>query len=670
VRGSDRLRLVVGAAVFAAGSIAIGGATGSSHVAFAAAGDQVLSLQTVPPAYGATLVGNLSAQTPMSVDVSIDINRPAKEAAVKAVYTPGSPTYHQYFTPAVWAQQFSVPDATFTNALSELTAHGLQAHYVSPEHDLIGLAGTAAQVNQTFGVTEVQYRFANSGPMYFANDRAPTVPAGVDGVAGLTNIGVAARGARQQANCTSPPTGTVCTGGLEYTELTSVYDLGTSYTGAGQRFAEIGDGDVLGPQADLRKYEAERGLPQVPVAWKDAANLDHDCFPAEDANCDTGGEGEWALDVESGSSMAPNLAEMDFYFSDVSFLDNGNGISAWANDANGPLQGSMSEGECETYGTTNSTLNIAVADGTDATFTPGFMQLAGEGRTQFVSSGDNGGSCDFTLVGVNGVTNELAPEASWPASSPWVTAVGGTVLYTDNTGHRANFNASPGELAWTHTGGAPSKVWPEPSWQTQIGTINTPCVVDENEQPVTSPTPCRGVPDVTALSGDITVVAPNNTGNGFDDVEGGAPTGCGTGGAQPCAGSDTEDGGTSLSSPLWAGIWGRINSASPNGAGWGFAPVALYAIGNDPAKDVSDFYDVTVGSNGDFTAIARNPADPTGWDYVSGLGAPDGAHIIDSLRTSTGPQSAVPEAPTTPLLILPLLVGGATLALRRRRAAR
>lgn len=56
---------------------------------------------------------------------------------------------------------------------------------------------------------------------------------------------------------------------------------------------------------------------------------------------------------------------------------------------------------------------------------------------------------------------------------------------------------------------------------------------------------------------------------------------------EPCAG------GTSLSSPLWEGIWARIQAASGLAAGNGFATYALYRVGKNPATYPRDFFDVT-----------------------------------------------------------------------------
>jgi hypothetical protein len=100
--------------------------------------------------------------------------------------------------------------------------------------------------------------------------------------------------------------------------------------------------------------------------------------------------------------------------------------------------------------------------------------------------------------------------------------------------------------------------------------------------------------------------------------------------------------GTSLSSPLWAGMWTRVQAAAPAG-GLGFAAPKLYQQGLNATADPNDFFDVSIGSNGQFTALPRNPADPSGWDYVSGLGVANVANLMQDLTGSLNPSN--PTAP-------------------------
>jgi hypothetical protein len=131
--------------------------------------------------------------------------------------------------------------------------------------------------------------------------------------------------------------------------------------------------------------------------------------------------------------------------------------------------------------------------------------------------------------------------------------------------------------------------------------------VDGNGQPSNTGHLCRGVPDVAALSGDAVA-------NGYTIVSNG----------QDAGGS-----GTSLSSPLWAGMWADVLSTAPPGATYGFANPSIYAIAKDPARYGAAFTDITAGANG------LNPA-LGGYDYVTGFGVPRLAGLISQVRAVTG----------------------------------
>jgi subtilase family serine protease len=153
----------------------------------------------------------------------------------------------------------------------------------------------------------------------------------------------------------------------------------------------------------------------------------------------------------------------------------------------------VSIGGCETGTETNG-----AATGDDV-----FQEADAEGMTFSISTGDSGAD----ECGNGGTT------PSWPADSEYVVAVGGTDLYTSGSTTWAN------ETAWSDGGGSPSTFEPMPSWQQGVG---------KNAGHST-----RGLPDV-AFDGD-----PNS------------------GAIIIVHGSTEQVGGTSLSSPLFVGVWAR-----------------------------------------------------------------------------------------------------------------
>jgi pseudomonalisin len=316
--------------------------------------------------------------------------------------------------------------------------------------------------------------------------------------------------------------------------------------------------------------------------------------------------------------MAPGLAGLDLYFgTDLSDADVAKVFSQFTDDQNSPRQASASYGECESVPAVSGLLNNPVTNPTppppvaqglgnnlDTTLTAITRQAALEGKTIFSSTGDTGSSCpvaSLPVVGAgNGVLNQGVPVTNSPASLPYVVGVGGTVLYTDGRGGRAR------EYGWTHGGGGTSLFTPAPAYQQGTPGLTIPCV--------TAPTTvCRGIPDVSAQSGDV-------LGNGYDIVTNGEFT-------------DGGGGGTSLSSPLWAGMWARIQSAAPgSGGGLGFADFGLYRVGKDPASYARDFHDISSTDVG--TGVpSTNGVYPSlpGWDYQTGWGVPRVAGLICDL---------------------------------------
>jgi hypothetical protein len=224
-----------------------------------------------------------------------------------------------------------------------------------------------------------------------------------------------------------------------------------------------------------------------------------------------------------------------------------------------------------------------------------------EGRTFFASSGDAGSSCAAIYPALNGVLNEGVPLTEDPADQPFAVGVGGTVLYADSTDPTANRLL---EYAWTHSGGNASPFITAPAYQHDVPNLNRTCVSDQNGGTSNQGQLCRGVPDVAALSGDI-------VSNGYKIVSDGA---------------DSSGGGTSLSSPLWAGMWARVVGTAPAGSsGYGFANEAIYKIAKDPVRYARSFNDITVGSNG------LNNAQP-GYDYVTGFGTPNVTSLIGDVQ--------------------------------------
>lgn len=249
--------------------------------------------------------------------------------------------------------------------------------------------------------------------------------------------------------------------------------------------------------------------------------------------------------------------------------------------------------------------------------------------TLLSSSGD-GGTANSLKVPTKKPNLIPYPSVGWPASDPLVTAVGGTRLCMDATTGLMVDNTSPPsvckanvgvrETAWPGSDGGYSILFARPAFQSTL-----PPGSSYVGTSVGAPGPnsnMRGVPDVAfqASSGTGTLVymtEPGTTSSG---------TGCG--GADPCSSGWYVVGGTSCSSPQWAGLIAIADQIA--GSDLGYINPALYQIAADPAKYANDFFDVTIGNNQTTASIPGYSAS-TGWDAVTGLGTPNAANLLPDL---------------------------------------
>ncbi|KAJ7780215.1 peptidase S8/S53 domain-containing protein [Mycena maculata] len=201
-----------------------------------------------------------------------------------------------------------------------------------------------------------------------------------------------------------------------------------------------------------------------------------------------------------------------------------------------------------------------------------FAQLGARGTTVTFSSGDDGVGGGNCLT--NDGTNKVIFQPAFPASCPFVTAVGGTT------------KVNP-EVAVDFSGGGFSRYFAQPSYQTAAVS-----------------------PFLTGLGTKFAGLY-NATGRAYPDVAAAAE------GFQVVISGRTESvAGTSCSSPTFAGVIALLNDflISEGKAPLGFLNPLIYTI-------PSGFNDIVSGSNpgcgqAGFTA-------GVGWDPVTGLGTPD-----------------------------------------------
>ena len=266
----------------------------------------------------------------------------------------------------------------------------------------------------------------------------------------------------------------------------------------------------------------------------------------------------------------------------------------------------------QSFASTKSLLNLRGA----------FEDAAANGVTVLASAGDGGSANPIKTPVAKGGSLIPFPTVIWPASDPLVTSVGGTFLCTDPSAPtRVVDNADPpkqcqaasaagqAETVWNQgnaaTGGGFSSVFAEPSYQSAVSSNGA-----------------RGVPDVGLNA------APGTGVTIYDTLPPNGSSGLICGSA-PCSTGWFAIGGTSASSPQWAGIVAIADQAN-GGTPLGDINPALYKVASNPTEDANDFFDVTVGNNQVNSAIAGFSAG-TGWDPTTGLGTPNAANLVPDL---------------------------------------
>ena len=615
-------------------------------------------------AAGVVRIGAPAASRPLHIGILFSGQDAAGEAQLlHELATPGTSGYGHPLTPAQFDTRFGPTTSQVDTVRSWLAAGhvGVPAGQATQGQYLLA-SGTVGSVSKLLRTRFATYRTAK-GSTFIANISAPTVPAGLGivRVLGLDTAVVASPLLTTPA-VPNPPIGIA----TNPDDLWKLYNQPATNTGQGQSLATLlwgsmqelastssqacpystaGDGYPTASTysggtvaSDLVDFEVANELPEVPL-----------CFVTQPGYVDPGTSSdtlsdeltETDLDMQAATGMAPEASQITGYYADDDeFVDVAGALGEWLNDPTGALQMSASFGGCENLD------YILEGAGLDA----GFAQAEAEGRTVFVASGDNGSGCENPT---NAGPSPLL-DVEYPAASPFVVAVGGTVPTEDT------HSSSTSEYGWDGSGGGTSLWEPARSWQSTVVSglvghgvkavegrclgntsdpsyaLNAPLVswLLNTDIPPSSLPPtgvsslpsttglgalCRGVPDVAAQSGDGLL-------GGYNFYLNGAAS---------------EESGTSLAAPLWQGMWARVNAAAPAGdaKGAGFAAPVLYAAGTG-ANYTNDFYEITLGDNGAYQ-------DLPGWNYVSGFGSPNLTNLMTAIDGGTTPTdpTAGPVAP-------------------------
>ena len=569
------------------------------------------------------LVTPLENSKALQVAVSLNLrNADQLQAFIKSVNTPGNAAYGKFLTPAQFKATYSPTDAQVQAVVAHLQQSGFTNVTVSPNNTLVFADGNPATVATAFNTTMKTY--THGGKQRFGNDSDVLVPQALSGiigsVMGLQNVSqkhtLSHVGAKVSAQATA---GTQTSGASTVThaptDFPGIYDAGNTPTAFNTTVGIITWGDLSQTQSDLALMTSAAAMSPVnvkvvPVTFGSAVDF------SDDPDSDT----EWNLDSQSITGTSGGVKQLIFYTA--------------ANGKDGPADEELTDaGITAAYNQAvvddvAKVINVSLGEdetgsnqsGTRQADDAVFAQAASQGQTFSVASGDQG---VYLTTGGDFETNAgvvlPAPfslssySVSEPATSPNVIAVGGTEVSTNGT-------AWVGEVAWNDgiadagdgnnriwaTGGGKSLFESAPAWQqTALGATT------------------RSVPDVAYDASSVT-------------------------GAQIFIGGQRYSvGGTSLASPIFVGVFARIQTYANNSIG--FPASFMYRdFPNNPAV----LHDVTSGNNGvsyHGTTYGYNAA--TGWDYTTGYGSLDISKFNalaytwgDHTPPTTAPPPAAPVA--------------------------
>jgi len=356
--------------------------------------------------------------------------------------------------------------------------------------------------------------------------------------------------------------------------------LNAGYNGTGQTIVIIDSFGSPTVAADLAQFDTDYGLPPPP-SFQILTPLGTVPFNLHDPDR-LGWAQETNLDVQWAHAMAPG-ASIVLLTSPVSETQGVQGMPEFLKLEQYALDHHLGKIFSQSWGTTEETLftpqGKKILDG----FNDFYKQASSQQQITFLASAGDTGSVN---PDVNN-KNYLFPTVGFPASSPWVTAVGGTSLYANAAG---NYQS---ETTWNEgigsaTGGGYSLYFKAPDYQKQTLPSSVQAVSHGY----------RGLPDI-AYDGDPLTSIPVYLGFLPDP-------------------DYYLFGGTSAGTPQLAGLIADANQWA--GHPLGFLNTKLYKIATHQAQTGPVFHDITTGNNaqGGIPGYSATP----GWDAVTGWGSP------------------------------------------------
>lgn len=539
----------------------------------------------------ASLVGRLPGSQTLHLAISLPLRNQEKlDAQLRELYDPASPNYRHFLSVQEFTEQFGPTLVDYQRVIGFAQSHGLKVTHTFSNRLIVDVSAPAANVEEAFQIRMQVYHHPTEKRTFYAPDVEPSVDASlpilsVDGLSTFSLPHSMLKRADATVGVHSNTTGSGSGGQFLGSDMRAAYGGGTALDGTGQVVGLI----ELGPYRlpDVLNYFSSIGQTlNVPIV-NVVLSADGVCSNTEPppGPCD---DGEEVIDIQQAIAMAPNLSALIVYEAYSSSVQAVDAYNQAATD-NIAKQLSISFG----WGGT---------PGSEPSYEQVFKELATQGQSSFVASGDAGASLS----------------GGYPGNSPNITDAGGTDLTTNGGG-----GSWLSESGWIGSGGGWNTQSPIPSYQT--GAINSTNGGNPNY---------RNIPDVSAEA---------NTDNYF----------CANGSCQGGIG------GTSLAAPRWAAFIALINQQAVANATTsgnptlGFLNPTIYT-----GNYTSGFHDITTGNNANGTpctvgTLGCLPSGVQGFDAVSGFdlvtgwGSPNGPSIFSALApTSTNANFSMSATPS------------------------
>ncbi len=560
---------------------------------------------------------------PLKLTIVLGVrNRPALEQLLADQQNPASSQYRKWLTPKEFAHRFGPSDQEVNLVRDWLKGEGFEVVSVNRIGRTIEARGNVETAERAFSTTLMA-----EGASY-ANTTDPSIPAEFNGlivsIMGLDNTHAAMPAGLHRVappashssapqgpetlaladNANSPSMPAATEGGStafgpvdveRFYDETALLNAGNKGTASPDCVAVDEDSDYL-PAAVALYDSTFFNVAPAPVT---------NVYPEGSSPGVTGDEVETLLDIEYSQATAPGTPVHPYI----------------AGDLYDSISQSVTDGTCGAISISFIYCGESVSffDGLDTLF----AQAATQGQSVFIASGDWGAAgLQYDSSSGTCVTGTMR-NPSEMAASPHVTAVGGTTFAPQyNLGNDISLvGVAPGgiESGWDASGGGVSQIFlTKPSWQTGLG------VPADN---------ARDIPDVAMMAwAPYVFIGADNSGTAF---------------IQCCWG------GTSLSSPLWAG-YSRVLAVASDNTRLGLLNPMIYNVANAGLPNDGGIEDVLSGNNTDNGVTGYSAG--VGFDQVTGWGSVDmdefaaafasGPHPTPTATTSATATSTATATPT------------------------